>query len=902
MSGWTCAEAEPHLELFAAGECDPATEAALGAHLAACPACAAAVRDAEQVVGLFTLRLGEPAGLRRLQARVEAQDRRPRPVVVLFFSRAAAVAAALLVAVVLGLWPGGVRPTANTAEGVVAWASPGAKWNGSAEQRRRQVDLKAGEVWVRAEPSQEVEVRTPLGTARADRAEFLVAVAPGGVDVTVRQGKATLATPKGDLTAHAGEVLRAVPGGTPRKQVERLALRFGALYEPLGLSIVVGGPPPRPKEVKDAVNYAAAAAHFPLAVAEPRLNANGFVVFPGKHADLAAAYRSVREAGLPPFVTADAVLHVVRGQLDESLLEVEEGFLAPDLAALTQALLDDIAAHTPTDAEEVAARQLALTYLGVPLKALRPAATLPAPADARAVADTLALLSRQQRAARLPWLAYDLDLSRFRPEGHYARTAPLQGYYAAMTWYQQTPLLLIPGRVSAAAARQQTLAALQITQALDRAALSDGRPARAVWERIDAVAGFFVGLSDDLGPQQYRAARRKAGHEVNALRLQLARLDVTAAAGTVPSPRAVLARLPATAGFRLFGRRATAEQVVFDRLVYPAVGPAARDDVFTFARSADGLGIRGLPRGLDLIAAMGSHRARELLHDLGDDAYRASAAAPSYQEAFETLRKELNELDLLDSNRNLSWAWLYALRGLLAENVEPDHRYALAPYRTRCLNAALASWAQGRQDAVLYASRGQALEMLPAKAPKSVAPGGDRAARGGYVEPVRGLYNHLLALTRMTTRGLDVLSALSEPTRQRLAGLEARLQTLRTLARSEALGPPLNARDLAALASLVEDLQGSAAAGIVSVHATPDCGTVLQEATGLFDIGLFLCPDGPDRWALAAGPVLSYYELKRPATQAWTTEAWRHALTEGAGPDRPPWVGEYYHVPAAAKR
>src|SRR5205823_934008 len=102
---------------------------------------------------------------------------------------------------------------------------------------------------------------------------------------------------------------------------------------------------------------------------------------------------------------------------------------------------------------------------------------------------------------------------------------------------------------------------------------------------------------------------------------------------------------------------------------------------------------------------LGSDRARELLHDLGDDAYRG------YDAALAALRQRFASFDTVDWNRNLSWAWLYALKPLL---VERDAGYppfmTSAAYRTKSLNTALASWAHRRQDVALYVRDIQAFE------------------------------------------------------------------------------------------------------------------------------------------------------------------------------------------------
>jgi len=113
MSPLSCADVESRLELYAAGECDPAEAEVIRGHLAHCPRCAAACEEARQLVDLLELRLQEPERLRRLKARIAAEEM-PRRRVLRFpvaMRRVAALAAMLLLNVALVGWlSSGLRP------------------------------------------------------------------------------------------------------------------------------------------------------------------------------------------------------------------------------------------------------------------------------------------------------------------------------------------------------------------------------------------------------------------------------------------------------------------------------------------------------------------------------------------------------------------------------------------------------------------------------------------------------------------------------------------------------------------------------------------------------------------------------------------------------------------------
>jgi hypothetical protein len=951
MSVLTCPEVEELIDLHAAGACDAATDAAVRRHLAACPDCARARREVERLQGLLDIHYRAPEALERLRTRLDADDsgRRERARVLPLLRRAASLAALVLLSVGLALL---MRPSGAglpSAEAVaVVWASPGARWSESAGAHAPrgaagpEIALDAGELWLRVQPGKcSVKLRTPAGVMSAEAAECFVAVRPAErkgpsaeVRIAVRDGTVRLTNGQGEARARSGEVLQAEAGGVPRRQIEALALRFGRHYQPVSLK---GRPriptQPPPGALAWVTNYAALAQAFHLdPSAAEQLRASGFVVLPGggEH-ELAATYRRLQALELPILITADTLLHVTRGHLDQTLHSLEERVLLPDLSALTEALLHTIDRTPPPANSETwqAARKQALGYLGVALRALRPEAELPRDVDAAAVAEALTALRKGSGPVHVRLLGRAIDFSLHRPQGHYAGSARLRGYHAAMTWFSQAPLLLEggPGHLVAMdEARRQTLAAVLLAEALARTALPDGRKATVAWERIYTVTAFFTGLTDDLGPQQYRAALARAelsgpnlGRLTDPSRLRALQLELvkqTPARDTreepvqATTPAGLLDRLGPTAGFRLFGRRLVPDTYVFDRLTYPHIGPPTRTGQFTYGRALDGRGVRALPRGLDLLAALGSERARELLHELGDDAYAAGDGAPGYPEALAALRRQLGGFDDVDWNRNLHWSWLFAMKPLLAARGTGYPPFMTSPaYGTRSLNTALASWAHRRQDTALYTQPG-ALETKVAKMPQIAPPRGKSSA--SYVEPVPELYARLLALTRMANKGLAEMGVLDEPARQRLGALEKLLSGVLAIAEKELANEALTADGQKLLAGLLERLDSLAAAqgpraegyaaadtrSVATVYTDPHTGQVLQVATGLLDLGLFLYQQPNGLLEVGVGPVLSYYEFKRPLGQAVTEAPWRRLLAAPGGPERPTWTRSY---PSAGK-
>jgi len=173
----------------------------------------------------------------------------------------------------------------------------------------------------------------------------------------------------------------------------------------------------------------------------------------------------------------------------------------------------------------------------------------------------------------------------------------------------------------------------------------------------------------------------------------------------------------------------------------------------------------------------------------------------------------------------------------------------------------------------------------------------------GYVEPVPEVYGRLLALTRMTLKGLDTLKVLDKPAKARLEALEGVVARLLKLSLAELRNEQLTADDYAFIRSFGDRLR-SAVAGvsteglqttlIADVHTDGNSRSVLEEGTGKLR-PLYVAYPMPDGGVvIGCGPVFSYYEFKHPMKDRLTDEKWR-VLLRGAStrPALPGWVASF---------
>jgi hypothetical protein len=200
-----------------------------------------------------------------------------------------------------------------------------------------------------------------------------------------------------------------------------------------------------------------------------------------------------------------------------------------------------------------------------------------------------------------------------------------------------------------------------------------------------------------------------------------------------------------------------------------------------------------------------------------------------------------------------------------------------------------------RHDTILYAK--QSYTMLAASA-RPV----DQKQVVGYVEPVPEFYNRLLALTRMTTKGLEEKNVLDQGSKYRLQTLEKVLVKMSDISKKELENNELSAEDYDYIKNYASWLDGTIAGVdekaqkttiIADVHTDTNTKNVLEEGTGYVDLLVvaYKVPDG--RILVGAGPSLSYYEFKQPMSDRLTDEKWRELL-KGKAPERPEWSGNYW--------
>ncbi|MHA2302545.1 MAG: DUF3160 domain-containing protein, partial [Candidatus Thorarchaeota archaeon] len=483
---------------------------------------------------------------------------------------------------------------------------------------------------------------------------------------------------------------------------------------------------------------------------------------------------------------------------------------------------------------------------------------------------------------------YREDFTQFVPRGHYTRSETLERYFLAMMWYGRVSLRLQPNlpELPNEKGMDNTAQAILISLALmdEISTMPAGITGYDLWDAIYEPTVFFVGAADDLLPTEYlELVQTMYGSEITIPDLDDDALleDFIDAALEFREP-AILGHpvpdtltLAQTMGLRFMGQRYIPDSYILGQLVYKNVGTMANP--------------RLMPMGLDVMAALGSDRAWELLEP--EKVYE------NYESQMNMLWDMVGNITDAEWTSNLYYLWLYSLLPLLTDPGEGYPFFMQSDaWVDKQLSTALGSWAELRHDTILYAKQSYTWELTGA--PETVK---------GYVEPVPQVYARLASLCKMMIDGLDTRSLLSSIMDTKLTKLYDLLLDLQTISIKELEGTPLTMDefhtiwksgtilgDIVALPrddNLTSDADDDMAV-IADVHTDPNSGTVLEEAVGR-PMVIYVAVHVDGQVALTRGGIFSYYEFTWPMNDRLTDEAWQDMLTEGEAPPLPTWNASF---------
>ncbi|WP_437661341.1 DUF3160 domain-containing protein [Sorangium sp. So ce1182] len=431
-----------------------------------------------------------------------------------------------------------------------------------------------------------------------------------------------------------------------------------------------------------------------------KLAENGFVISSKKSfPTFVYGYESIYALDLPLYVSADSILYAVHRSYDAILKVVESASLAPDLgkmlkemrARLAEGAGGELGAEARADADLFTAVALALLE-GAPVAPV-------AGASAATIDELVARGEAHQGMAPVRLFGSErlMDFSQFEPRGHYvdALLPDLARYFRAMMWLGRVDFRFLETQSDGTQRFQRR----QLEGAYVLRALA-GAETLARYKRIDEAIQAFVGESDTMTLPELDGLLEDLGlGDASGLAgvpdARIAEVIVKEGYGTQRIASHIMINgldrgtMPLSSSFALLGQRYVVDSHVFSNVVYDRVkGGAVK---------------RMMPSPLDVaFAALGNDQAGQLLApELGQFDY-----APDLH-----MMRVLVDAHPGDFwEKNLYNRWLGALRELSPARALGDGEQLPGVVKTeawgrRLLNTQLASWAELRHDALLYAKQ-----------------------------------------------------------------------------------------------------------------------------------------------------------------------------------------------------
>jgi hypothetical protein len=589
---------------------------------------------------------------------------------------------------------------------------------------------------------------------------------------------------------------------------------------------------------------------------------------------LGARYESEATRGAAALhVTPDVAFERVHFFFSSALEEIEEKQLAIKLGEILAEFDEGLqkARNRATDglARDLLARNV--DHILVARCLLNGTAT---PSSER-VAEELKLILAADKTSVSPVMGYLEDYTQYAVRGHYAKNEDLERYFRAMTWLGRAAFYIEPD--PAAGIDEEMAMRLTAQAMLFVAVASHNKSAARRLAKFESTITALIGASDDLSLAEAGVLiSGVAGDRWNDENDYATTIDARQVArarawmiSKAPRPRilgvyAGEGRAFPPISIRVIGQRFTADSYVFQNLTFDRVKDltlsAAEQKLWDAARTrtspsvarAPGMlgslsvtkqkrRVRGTPRGLDFLMALGSKMARDELAKSLDDRYAG------YAEQSDRLRSEIPAM--LKSSDSFASRYMLAIQNVLRDETPIS------------LNSAMGAWILLRYDLSMYTKQSYT------SIPKSLAPRRPEPAKlpAIYVAPSASVFKELARAVETVADQME--SAASAPATRLI-------DTLKILANRAGSGP-LDKDEAEQIYSTLFKQRGNRSSVVITdVHTDPISGEVLQEGLGNGRNSLFTTKGGKQ----AVGMIFTCYEFRRAASQRMNDERWREEI------------------------
>ena len=430
-----------------------------------------------------------------------------------------------------------------------------------------------------------------------------------------------------------------------------------------------------------------------------KLAEEGFAIVPSNTGQLFHIYERNDYSDFPSFVTTDLYLQLYHLYIDCMLRELEEYQLLPLMTEYTQDMIDAMLAiihnadNDDSETKRIAGRNLQFfrvalhLFNGKPINAIY--------TTEKAEIDKCLKAENAKSEMLMDYMGeISFPYSLFRARGHYTRSDGLKRYFRGMMWLQTATMGL----------DYET----EVKQAVQMAfAMKLFKKTRQKYDKIDNLITLLMGKHDNLSLLQVIAEVDKTGMSMDELL----------------NDDKEIAKL--TKVLNEIGNKQTRIRPKFEKTSHNKINVMPQryqPDAEVLQEMVDydsNPTKRGVPKGIDVMAAMGVTAAEQILKEEKTD----------WKQLLPNLDKMKKRMGEIDWSETTATQWMETLKVLTTGTDSKSPYFMQNPsWSKKDLNAALASWAELKHDAILYAKQPMGAE----------CGGGENVPEPvvrGYVEP-----------------------------------------------------------------------------------------------------------------------------------------------------------------------
>ena len=614
------------------------------------------------------------------------------------------------------------------------------------------------------------------------------------------------------------------------------------------------------------------------------LGKNGFAIVPDNKLQLFHIYENNDYHDFPSFVTTDMYLQLFHMFFDQGLKSIEEekfnGAMVDLCTKLYEKMGKEITDARTKEMKDAAEFGQAFAAIGLALANGEPLKPVADKYKEMAEGEVKSANSAENEYS--PFLEYTkvkFAYSLFRPRGHYTRNDLVKRYFRAMMWLQTAPM-------HADTPHQLCRAALMAS------VVGSNPDLLKSYNRIFEPITFLMGAPDNITilqvyqevlntglPCDKLFANKKAMKKLENRIKELANEQIR-----------IRPKFDSTSPYKinLMPQRYQPDAEVLNEMV-----------------DADSeVSKRATPMGLDVMAAMGNSKAEKILLE-------ELQQGKQWEDYTPMLTKMKNRMDEINWKETVATRWMETLQTMTQTKDSYPYFMQTEQWQKKDLNTALASWAELKHDAILYAKQPMAAECGDYGPPAPVIK--------GYVEPNIGFWEKAIELmdaTMSLLRKYDLVTEKIDDTNERI---KEQAEFFLLVSKAELNGKKLSDVDyytLETIGATFENISldlvrqkdqyldgwNNVEGADKSIAVVADVYTangennpepsILYEGTGpAYEIYVLVEING--YLYLTRGGVFSYREFRRPVDEPrMTDEEWQEKLKQYPNTGIPSWMDE----------